>query len=392
MVTISGPRQCGKTTLTETLPILKTSKAYYNWDIDEHRKIIRSSTLDESKEYWILDEIHKYSRWRNWLKGLYDLHRKDHKIIVTGSARLDLYSRGGDSLQGRYFNYRLHPFTLSELMELEDYDYKTFVNISPKNKLKLEYDEAIAKQKLEDLLTYGGFPEPYTVKSLDFSSRWRNEYSKRLVNEDVRMLEQIQQLDQMGLLYERLPELVANNLSINNLALDLETAHQTISKWLNIFEKLYGCFRILPFEITSKKLVNTKIKLVKKERKTYLWDWGKVPDSGPRLENLVAVHLLRLVHWFEDIYGEIIELRYFRDVDGHEIDFLILKNKEPWVAIEVKSTAQGLNPGMKYFLERVKVPFAFQIHLKGDLDTRVEGINGCRVRIMPISRFLCWLP
>lgn len=177
--------------------------------------------------------------------------------------------------------------------------------------------------------------------------------------EDVRSLEQTQELDQMSLLYDRLPDLVSNNLSINNLAKDLEVAHQTVAKWIGIFEKLYANFYVPPFGVP-------KIKAIKKERKLYLWDWGRLADPGARLENLVALHLLRLVHWFEDDYGEVIELRYIKDVDGHEIDFILLRNKRPWIAIEVKSSEQDLSSGLTYLLKKIAIPFVYQIHLKSD--------------------------
>lgn len=380
MVFLSGPRQSGKTTLSTAIPFKEAEKKYYNWDIDTHRKLLKESKLDEASTFWIFDEIHKNKKWRNWLKGLYDLHRHSHKIIVTGSARLDFYSRGGDSLQGRYFNYHLHPITLSEFLGLKDLDYRTVITES-----KLSYNHERSQEKLLKLLDFSGFPEPLLSNSKEFSGRWRLAYRRLLVREDVRTLEQTQELDQMELLYERLPDLISNNLSINNLAKDLEISHQTVSKWLKIFERLYACFYVLPWG-------EHKIKAVKKEKKLYLWDWASITDPGARLENIVAAHLLRLVHWFEDIYGEIIELRYFRDSEGHEVDFILLKDKKPWIAIEVKSSEQTLSKGLKYFLERVAVPYAYQIHLKSNLDTRLPNINKTKIRSMPVAKFLCLLP
>ncbi len=380
MVFISGPRQSGKTTLTNHLPVTKGSLAYYTWDAESQRKLIRDSKLDEAKEYWVLDEVHKYKRWKNLLKGLYDIHKSDHKIVVTGSARLEMYSRGGDSLQGRYFNYRLHPLTLSEYAQEAEQDYRQLLP-----KIKIEYEHNQVQGRLNDLLRFGGFPEPLLARSEDFSGRWRLAYGQRLVREDVRTLEQTQELDQMELLFERLPDLVGNNLSINNLSQDLEVAHQTVTKWIRIFEKLYACFYVLPWG-------GPRIKAIKKEKKLYLWDWSFNQQPGARLENLVAVHLLRLVHWFEDIYGEVLDLRYFRDADGHEVDFIILRKKQPWMAIEVKSSEQDLDTGFRYFLKRISVPYAFQIHLKSDLDSRIADINGCRIRTMPAAKFLMALP
>lgn len=377
MVLLSGPRQCGKTTLATEL---SSDSEYYNWDIEKHRALIKSSTLTEDKHLWILDEVHKWRRWRNWLKGMYDLHKRNHGFVVTGSARLDLYSRGGDSLQGRYFHYRLHPLTLSEILELPTLDYRKSTQ-----QLTAPYNHKQVRPTVERLLSRGGFPEPYLAKSDTFAGRWRLAYSKRLVREDVRTLEQTQDLDQMELLYDRLPDLVGNNLSLNKLAISLEVAHQTASKWIAIFEKLYGCFYVLPYG-------GARINAVKKEKKLFLWDWSRNTEPGPRLENLVAVHLLRLVHWFEDVYGEVLDLRYFRDTDGHEVDFILLRNKKPWIAIEVKNSEKELSSGLKYFLKREKCQWAYQLHLKSDTDAVLAKIGGTSVRSLPVGKFLCNLP
>lgn len=99
MVFLAGPRQVGKTTLA--LGIAGARSGYLNWDIPEHRERILRGELPPSR-LWVLDEIHKYRRWRNYLKGLYDGRPRGQRILVTGSGRLDLYRFGGDSLQGRY--------------------------------------------------------------------------------------------------------------------------------------------------------------------------------------------------------------------------------------------------------------------------------------------------
>ncbi len=382
MVLLSGPRQCGKTTLAKSLGDPSSTMAYYNWDVATHRQNLKGYKLDLSKDYWVFDELHKFRSWRNWLKGVYDLHHADHKILVTGSARMDQYARGGDSLQGRYFHYRLHPFTLAEVLALPELDYRQTIEnattICPPDRTK-------AQTVLTDLLSFGGFPEPFLSRSKSYAGRWRLAYGQRLVFEDVRSLEQTQELDQMSLLYERLPDLVSNNLSINTLAKDLEVAHQTVAKWIDIFEKLYANFYVLPFG-------DPKIKAIKKERKLYLWDWGRLSDPGARLENIVAFHLLRLVHWFEDVYGEVIELRYIKDVDGHEIDFILLRNKRPWIAIEVKSSEQELSRGLTYLIKKIAIPFVYQIHLKSDQAYKLPKINQSAISAIPVSHFLCAMP
>jgi uncharacterized protein len=380
MVLLSGPRQIGKTTLAEKVIANSSNGIYYSWDDSNNRKTIIKNQLNESKRLWVFDELHKYKKWRNWLKGAYDLHKNSHQILVTGSAKLNVYSYGGDSLQGRYFAHRLHPFTLSELIGLKLNDYGTAI-VNPESHIT---DKA-AQEALMQLLLLGGFPEPLLSASEKKANRWRLSYGKRLIEDDIRTIEQIQQVELLELLFDRLGEVVGNLLSINRLSKDLEVAHQTVSKWIKLFVRMYVAFQVAPWG-------PAKIRAIKKEQKLYLWDWPRVELPGARLENLLALHLLRLVHWFEDIEGEEIDLRYFKDVDGHEVDFILMKKRQPWIAIEVKSSEQELDNNLKYFLERQRVPYAFQLHLKGMGDYRVPNINGAKVRIMPLFRFLQNIP
>lgn len=377
MVFVAGPRQCGKTILAESV-LSRVAGSYLNWDVDQHRRTIRASLMDERARLWVFDEIHKFPRWRNWLKGVFDLHRNRHTILVTGSARLDLYRRGGESLQGRYFLFRLHPFTLSEIL-------KTPVSSLDDLPLMEGTAAAGAEKTVQDLLVLGGFPEPFLSGSETEAKRWRLAYGSRLIRQDIHDLTQLKDLDRLELLYDRLPETVGSVLSINNLREDLEVGFQSVRNWVQVFEQMYSVFRVAPFG-------SSRIKAVKKERKLYLWDWSRLSDPGARVENLVALHLLRLCHWAEDVHGEALDLRFFRSVVGHEIDFVLLRAGKPWMAIEVKVGERPLSSGLNYFLQRVKTPFAFQLHLEGTTDTRTPDINGCRVRRMPVTNFLCNLP
>lgn len=376
MVLLSGPRQCGKTTLAQNLTT-EAKAAYYNWDILEDKQKIKKLELDRSKSLWIFDEIHKYKTWRNWLKGVYDQYKDSKSILVTGSAKLDVYRRGGDSLQGRYFLHRLHPLTLSELLNT-NYDFDADINPDA-----FSYSKS-AQTSLETLLELSGFPEPFFGQSRTEYNRWQLGYQERLVREEIVSLERVIELDKIELLMERLPDLVGSPLSINSVREDLEVNHKTISNWLSIFERTFASFRISPFG-------STKIKAVKKEQKLYLWDWASIEDKAARFENLVAVHLLRFVHYVHDVYGQKLELRYFRDVRRREVDFIVLKKNKPWFMIECKSSEKSLSPHIKYLAERVKIPYAFQIHL-GKSDRRLEDMNGCQTYIMPAAKFLQALP
>ena len=301
MVLVAGPRQVGKTTLARSLP--GAAAGYLSWDVAEHRDRILRRELPASK-LWVFDEIHKYRSWRGLLKGLYDGRRRGQRILVTGSARLDFYRFGGDSLQGRYHFLRLHPFSAAEL-------------------------GLRSAGELADLLRLGGFPEPFLRGSEVEARRWSREYRGRLVREDVAGLERVQDLGNLELLALRLPELVGSPLSVNALREDLQVSHKTVAGWLRVLERLYAVFRLPPFGAP-------KIRAVKKEQKHYHFDWSLVPSEPARFENLVASHLLKWVHFEQDARGRELELRYFRDTDGREVDFVVVEGRLPILLVEAK--------------------------------------------------------
>jgi hypothetical protein len=375
MVFLSGPRRCGKTTIVKALTKERRG-TYLSWDDATHRRAIQRAELDLDAPLWAFDELHKYRRWRGFLKGLYDTHHEAHEILVTGSARLELYGRGGDSLQGRYFAHHLHPLTGSEIAR------RALVPLAELPELPRE---PIGGDVLDALLVLGGFPEPFLSGSAKEASRWRLGYAARLVHEDIRDLERIRELERVELLYDRLGAVAGAVLSINSLREDLEVAFETVRSWIAVLERLDAVFRVPPFG-------PPRIKTVKKEQKLYFWDWPRADAEGARFENLIALHLLRLVHWARDVEGEKLELRYFRTRMGHEVDFVLLRTGKPWLAIECKLTEQPFDSGLRYLLERVHVPFAFQVHLRGGRERRIVDVGKTRVRHISAARLLANLP
>jgi len=333
MVFVAGPRQVGKTTLA--LSLRGGRAGYLNWDVAEHRERILGGRLPAAG-LWVFDEIHKYRRWRNYLKGLYDGRRRRQRILVTGSGRLDLYRFGGDSLQGRYHLLRLHPFSAAEL------------------RLRTPGD-------LRDLLALGGFPEPFLGGSQVEARRWSRDYRTRLIREDIASLEGIQDLGHLELLMMRLPEGVGSPLSINSLREDLQVSHRAVSSWLAALERLYALFRVPPFGAPM-------IRAVKKEQKHYHFDWSLVPADGPRFENLVASHLLKWVHFQQDSAGRDLELRYFRDTDGREVDFVVIENRAPVLMVECKWGDAEIDRGLRYLHARFPAVEAWQISATGTRD------------------------
>jgi len=375
MVLLSGPRQCGKTTIVRAIG-RQEGGLYLSWDDPADRRSIQKADFDLDARLWIFDELHKNRRWRGLLKGLYDTHGKTHRILVTGSARLDLYGHGGDSLQGRYFPHHLHPLTASEIARLPLVPLDEIAEL-PRN--------AVPSDVVESLLTLGGFPEPFVGGSDRDAARWRLAYAARLVQEDVRDLERVREIERLELLYERLAVVVGGVLSINSLREDLEVSFETVRAWIGILERLDALFRVSPYG-------PPRIKSVKKEQKPYFWDWARAESKAARFENLIALHLLRLVHWAADVEGEKLDLRYFRTRAGHEVDFLLLRRGRPWIAIEAKLTEEPLDAGLRYLLQRVAVPHAFQVHLLGGRERRVADVGKSNVRHVSAARLLANLP
>lgn len=335
MVLIGGPRQVGKTTFA--LGFLgrdadETHPAYLNWDHPGVPPGLRRAELPAGEPVLLLDEIHKYSRWRNLLKGIYDTEKSRRKIIVTGSARLDYYRKGGDSLAGRYRYFRLHPFSLRELSRKP----------SPAD--------------LEALLKFGGFPEPLFTRNEAEHRIWQRDRISRVVREDLRDLEHVREITLLEHLADMLPSKVGSPLSVTSLREDLQIDYKTAERWLQILENLYVCFRVSPYG-------SPRVRAVKKERKLYLWDWSSVENPGPRFENLVASQLLKYCHWIEDTQGYTMELRYLRDTDKREVDFVVLRDRKPLFAVECKSGEKAIGSSLRYFAERTPIPHFYQTHL-----------------------------
>ena len=353
MAFVGGPRQVGKTTLALSLlgpHATERHPAYLNWDSPRAAAQLRRAEMPAHEPLVICDEVHKYARWRNLLKGIYDTEKSFRRIIVTGSARLDYYRKGGDSLANRYRYLRLHPFSLREI------------------------DPKPAAPHLDALLRFGGFPEPLVRQDETEHRIWQRDRLARVIREDLRDLERVREVSLVEQLVDLLPERVGSPLSVANLRQDLDVDHKTVERWLTILEHLYVCFRLPPFG-------SPRIRAVKKEKKLYLWDWSAVADPGPRFENLVASQLLKYCHWVEDTEGFRMELRYLRDTDKREVDFVVLRGGRPQFAVECKTGERAISPAVRYFAERTAIPRFYQVH-RGD-----RHYESGKVTVLPFTRF-----
>jgi predicted AAA+ superfamily ATPase len=345
MVFVGGPRQVGKTTLAQHI-LSKTSGRYFNWDYDVDRQAMLAMQWPDDAPLLVFDELHKFPRWKNWLKGIYDVQKDRHSMLVTGSARLDVYRRGGDSMLGRYHYWRLHPYTLDELP-----------------------DGVSRKEGFERLMQIGGFPEPFHENDPRNARRWQRERLNRVLQEDIRDLESVRDIGNLVLLLDVLRTRVGGLLVQSNLAQDIQVAPQSIKAWLSVFERMYLLFFVRPY-------TRSLPRAIQKPSKVYFFDNQDVMgDSGARFENFVATHLLKRLHFEEDYEGRICQLHYIRDKEGREVDFAIVRDGVLEELIEVKYRETAVSRHLKYYVEKLKPARATQLVATLDTPFDQDGVR-----------------
>ena len=389
MAFMSGARQCGKTTLAKRILRRYKGGRYYNWDEIKFRRlwtknpsgIIPPAAQEDARPLIVLDELHKAKSWKKNLKGVYDTLDMPCDILVTGSARLNIYRKGSDSLLGRYYHLRLHPFSLYEMLRRRS-------GIAAPDLLPAVFDRSIqisgrAKDYLPLLLRFGPFPEPLLAGTDRTLNLWRRNRVERIIREDLRDLSRLPELSQVEMLASLLPERAANPLSITSLSEDLEVAYTTVRRWLQYLHELYYFFEVKPY---SKSLSRS----IKKEGKLYLWDWSEVENEASRFENLIASHLLKYCNYLTDTGEGDYDLRYLRNKEKKEIDFLLLKNNRPWLPVEVKLNQEKLSDNWKVFLPQINCPYALQVVNKSNVFNIVE-LGEYKVLIISAEEFLRYL-
>ena len=371
MLLLSGPRQVGKTTLSMQLGESFKNPVYLNWDDSGHKLRIKDRQWPPESGLIVLDEIHKMNGWKGWVKGVSDTKPQHQSIMLTGSARLNIYKKGGDSLLGRYHHYRLHPVTASEHLggcKLPEYE-KKFTGLS--------FDKSAG---LEELFKLGGFPEPLLSGSEKEHKRWLKERHELVLREDVRDLEEVKMLGKLELLGLLIPGRVGSPLSVQSLVEDVGASHKTLQYWLDVLARVYFSFKVMPY---SRHLARA----LKKEHKIYLWDWSQVENDGARFENMVASHLLKWCNFQEDVNGIKAELWYLRDREKRETDFLVTWEGAPAFLVECKLSDESPSPHLTYFGSRLGIKDRYHVTLNGKKDYLLpEG-----TRVIPASKFLAGL-
>lgn len=387
LVLMAGPRQAGKTTLAKSIARSFTNSLYFNWDIPGHRtRLLENPAFfedierkDSSTPLVILDEIHKYRDWKNYLKGIYDEFHDRYQFLVSGSGRLDIYKKGGDSLAGRYFLFYLWPLTIAELAgrnrSIEEFHDDPLSVV-------MERNEELAGTWAR-LSTRSGFPEPFLAGRVSTYRRWSSIYAQQLIREDVRDLAGIRNVEDMESLYYLLPSRVGSSLSVPSLARDLKVSYNSVRNWLSVFERFFMTFSISPWTPRIARAIQ-------KERKVYLWDVPRIKEPAARFENMVAVELLRAVTSWNDLGHGTFSLNFIKNKEQQEVDFLIANEQEPVLLIEAKYSDTVPSPALRKFQTSLDVP-AVQLTMGGDR-YRLLSNAGRSILVVAASQWLSQLP
>lgn len=380
MLLLEGPRQVGKTTIAQSLKAHFPDYYYLNWDVLEDReKLLSGATslaselgiekAQNNKSLIVFDEVHKFSNWKNFLKGFFDRYHQFAHILVTGSSKLGVYKRSGDSMMGRYFPYRVHPLTIGEL------------NSPILRESLLAPVRSASDTLIKTLERFSGFPEPYSQGQTRFYNQWKRLWQEQLFTDDLRDISRSQETKQIQVFAQMLARQVGQQLNYSHYSKLLQVSVPTIKSWTEKLSELFYCYTLQPWS------TNIPRALIK-QPKVYCWNWQLADGVGNQRENLVASHLLKAVHFWTDHGLADCELYYIRDKDQKEVDFLVVKEEKPWFLVEVKSSHQaGISSALRDYQVLTKAEHAFQVVFDlEDIDS--SCFNHHQPVIVPVQSFL----
>ena len=386
MAFLSGPRQVGKTTLAK---VALPDGHYFSYDKSSDAALILRGAGAVAGELGLspheacpeqgavlFDEIHKFPRWKQFLKGFFDVYGDNRKlkIAVTGSARLDIYKRGGDSMMGRYFPYRIHPLSAGEVASPE-------INVES----IFQEEKRIAQETIDALLELGGYPEAFLNGTARFHRRWQKLRLELIFSQDLRDLSRVQDVYQIQRLAELLASRVSGGVNYAALAEDLSVSPPAVKNWLVLLQSVFYCYEVRPW---CKNVASS----IRKQPKLYLWDWSEVRDAGARRENFIASHLLKAVHFWTDAGLGDFGLYYLRDKMQREVDFLVSRDGKPFMLVECKSSGkEPLSPALVHFKKVLNVPLAWQVCFdmpQSGLNPSDAGLSPSRIAVADLLKVL----
>ena len=387
MIFLAGPRQSGKTTLAKMVAETFANRLYWNWDIPDHREQLfghkdfftHMFRKDATAPLIIFDEIHKYKDWKNYLKGVYDQFHEAYIFLVSGSGRLDIYQKGGDSLAGRYYLFHLFPFTLAELSGSK----RTFADFI-KDPLAVSMKDSTTREGIwQQLASLSGFPEPFLSGRETSYRRWSTSYARQLIREDIRDLTDIKAVQNIETLYTLLPSKIGSPLSVTSLAENLKVSYNTVRSWLDILERFYLTFSVPTW---TGKIARA----IQKEKKYYLFDYARIKDDGAKFENMIACELYRAVTLWNDLGLAEFSLHFIKDKEKREVDFLVVKNGVPFLLLEAKLSDGQPAKSLIAFQNNLQIP-AVQLTLNGEGYRIIPNYEN-KILIAPAWQWLAELP
>lgn len=326
----------------------------------------------------IFDELHKYPEWKNYLKGVFDRDKENYKFIVSGSGRLDIYQKGGDSLAGRYLLFYLWPFTIAELVG-GNLPFERFIG----NPIAIHPPVPDSASFWNRLKQFSGFPDPYLNESEEYYNIWSNTYKKQLLREDIRDMTSLRNIQTVELLFSLLPSRIGNPLSMANIARDLKVSFDSVKSWLDIFERFFLIFRITPWHRKISRAIT-------KETKLYLFDYASIPSESAKIENMVGLELFRAVKNWNDLGFGDFSLHYVRNREKEEVDFLIVNSGKPFLLIEVKQSETSPGKNLLKFQNMLGIPAVQLVDREGVCSLVSNGDQ--KLMIVSADHWLSLLP
>lgn len=206
-----------------------------------------------------------------------------------------------------------------------------------------------------------------------------------MIREDLLDLSRTHEISLIEAAIALLPDRVGSPFSMQSFSEDLEISHPTAKRWIDWLSALFYLYRVLPYG-------RNVARALKKQPKLYLWDWSEIQDDGARFENFIASHLLKAVHFWTDNGTGTFELNYIRDKEKREVNFLVLRDRKPWMMVECKLSDHDPSLHLKKFATSMNPELALQVVWKSGVHERFALSGKTKGFVISADSFLKLLP
>jgi uncharacterized protein len=364
---ITGPRQCGKTSLIKAIykELHDEVKqiAYLTFEdqdilaaINTHPeevfsyairpgKSLNNTVANNQRVYLFIDEIQYAANPSNFLKYLYDVYGENLKIIATGSSAFYIDNRFKDSLAGRKRVFELQTLSFDEWLQ-----FAGVAHLLPeleKVRLQQEYLSSVKRELIDqfnDYLVFGGYPEVALEKNKNERILLLKELKNAFLKKDIEEAG-ISYHDKFYMLLTLLAGQTGNLVNRNELANTIGVDNKTVDKYLNVLQNSFHIELVKPFysnirkELTKMPKIYFKDTGMRNSALNRFFDFKNREDQGQLLENYVYNRLT-------NIYDKD-SIRFWRTTDNKEIDFIVTDSFNEGMAYEVKMNFRNFNLASK---------------------------------------------